>query len=549
MKKLSVALVILLICSILVIGCGSPEPTTTTPASTTAPTTTTAPAGTTGPAATTPGTEPTIPVAEGPQYGGVFRIIDPRAPSTTLGWFAEAGASGGIWSFPALEPLIRCTWQGEFSPFLATDWKVADDLKSITLTLREGVKFHDGSDFNAEVAKWNFDVMIEAKLGSYKEIDSVEALDDYTIRLNLNKYSNSILNTLGATYMLSKKAFDDHGKEWMRWNPVGTGPFKFVSFERDTSIKYTRFDGYWGVDDKGNKLPYLDGVEEYFISDPMTKSAAFEEGEADATGGDLTKMEYDLLQKNSAYYLESEYTGAVCLVPDSKNPDSPFANLKVREAIDYAIDREAIVDTRGFGFWKVTYQFANPDSASYAPGLEHRIYDPDKAKALLAEAGYPNGFQTKLIADNASTDKDAVVAIQGFLAEIGINAQIDYVDFATYSQYRTGGWNNAMLVGAVGFDANLNNSIERYWSQTAALFPSVAKSDEMQQMYLESRAAREYTPALMQKVLQHMHDNALVIPVYCITRGQVIQPYVHDTRMYDYQAWPGWDPARTWISK
>jgi peptide/nickel transport system substrate-binding protein len=558
MKKFLVPLVILIMLSFLLSACSNPAPTTTQattppvtapPAQTTQAVQTTPASKTTAPPATTAPKPTTAPAASPtPKYGGVFKFVDPRAPSTTLGWFAEAGAQGGMWSPPMLESFMECDINNKFSPMLATNWEVAPDLKSITLTLRKGVKFHDGSDFNAEVAKWNLDQLIAAKVSvNYNNIASVDIIDDYTIRLNLSKYQNSMLNTLAATMIISKAAFDSKGKEWLRWNPVGTGPFKFVSFERDVVIKYTKFDNYWRKDSQGNKLPYLDGIEMYFVADPVTMSAAYEAGEFYAMGGDLSSVHYDLQQKGNN--IVSCYAGAYVLTPDSKNADSPWSNLKVRQALDYAIDRDALVKARGFGFWTTIYQFANPGTPAYIADLQNRSYNPDKAKQLLAEAGYPNGFQTKIYADVASSDKDAVTAIQAYMGKVGIQAELNILDFASYGNYRTKGWNNAVLAGMVGFDANLNNSMDRYWVKSSAMFPSVDKTDELQNLHLASVAAKDFDPALEQKVIRYLYDNALCLPLWAGSRGDVIKPFVKDTGFYTLQTWTGWKPYQTWLDK
>jgi ABC-type transport system substrate-binding protein len=343
--------------------------------------------------------------------------------------------------------------------------------------------------------------------------------------------------------MVSKAAFDKVGIEGLRWNPVGTGPFKFDSYERDVVLKVSRFEDYW---QEGK--PYLDAIEAIFIIDPLTASASFEAGEADAVGGDVAKVLYDLQQKG--YEILKTYTGAITLIPDSKNPDSILADRKVRQAIDYAIDRDAIVKARGFGLWTTTYQFASPDASGYIKDLPARIYDPEKARQLLAEAGYPEGFDIKIIGDSSTTDKEATVAVQGFLSKVGINAQLDWVDFAGFVQYVMGGWENAFLSCANGFSAaNLNEGIDFVWSQSAAFFPSVLKTDELQRLIDESMSSRDYDPVLVQKVLRYIHDEAMFLPLYCISRGHAIQPYVHDSGFYTKLGWTQWTPADCWLSK
>jgi ABC-type transport system substrate-binding protein len=438
--------------------------------------------------------------------------------------------------------LLDCDVNGKFSPELATEWKLSDDLKSLTLKIRKGVKFHDGSMLTGKVVKWNFDIMLEAGLSTYEQLESVDLIDDYTVRFNFKTYENTFLNRLASALMVSKETFDKMGEEYLQWNPVGTGPFKFVSFARDVGVKYVKFDDYW---EKGK--PYIDSMEFQVITDPMTRSAAFQAGAMDADSCDFTKIEYDLVQMGNKY--ESCISGAVCMIGDSDNPDSPFSKLKVRQALDYAVNKEAIVKARGFGWYTPIDQYCPTAHPAYIDDIPGRKYNPEKARQLLAEAGYPNGFKTKLIVDSASTDKEAVTAVQGYLSKVGIQAQLDYIDIRTYLNFRSGGWKNALLTGAYGFDANLNSSFSRYFVRDSGWCPSMLKTDEFQKYFNDSLHSASFEPALAQKMIRYLYDNALVIPIYQITRGAVLKNYVHDGAFYSKQAWPGWEPENIWLDK
>jgi peptide/nickel transport system substrate-binding protein len=518
MKKVFAILAILIVFSLLLAGCGT--------------------------ATTTTSVKPTTSATLQPKSGGAFKFADARGPGTTLGYFFETGAQNGMWSAPVFETLITVDVNNNYSPKLATSWEVSDDLKTVTIHLRQGVKFHDGSDFNADVAKWNFEQLMAAKVSySIQGITSVDKIDDYTIRMNLSRYQNSFLGSIGTYSMTSKVAFDAKGKDGVRWNPVGTGPFKFDSFQRDVNIKFSKFDNYW---QKGK--PYLDSIEMDFISDITTMSNTFLAGDIQAFGGDLGSIQYDLLQKGG-YKVEKYFAGAYCLLPDSKNADSPWSNLKVRQALEYAIDRDSLVKTRGFGFWANINQFAVPNSPTYINDLATRSYDPAKAKQLLTEAGYPTGFKTKIYADVASTDRDAITAVQAYLKTVGIDAELNIIDNAGYVSYRSKGWNNALMAGMVGWGANITSSMDSYFSQTAAFFPSLIRSDEYQAMHIVSLTSKNYDPELAKKEVRYLSDNAIVAPLWAGSRGDVMQNYVMGTGMYKQSSWVWWDPANTWLNK
>ncbi|MFC1864024.1 ABC transporter substrate-binding protein, partial [Thermodesulfobacteriota bacterium] len=472
--------------------------------------------------------------------GGTLRIADVVGP-ISAGYPAHRRFRiGGHCLDIFMDTILKGDNRGNIYPNLATQWVLAPDMRSIALTLRKGVKFHDGSDWNATSAKWNIDILVDAKLGAYRSIKSVDIVDDYTIRINLKEYSNTLLYNLAGTRVVSKAAYDKNGKEWMNLNPVGTGPFKLVSFEPQVSIKGVRFDDYW---QEGK--PYLDAIEMSFITDTMTKSASLQAGEVDIIGGDLSRVEYELQQKG--FEIIKGYISIYCLMPDSKNTDSVFSDIRVREALDYAIDRDSLVKSLGFGFWSPTYQFALPGTTAYVEGLK-RPYNPAKAKQLLADAGYPNGFKSTIHVDTFVSNIDAVTAIQGYLSKVGINVNLTMQDMAGFGALAMKGWKDSLLGAARSTAANLNYSLTS-WTKDSAWHVSVDKTDEFYNLYKAAFTSKEYDVALTKKAVQYMFDNAMITPVYAVSRGIVLPSYVHDTGFYTRQTFWHWEPSNTWLSK
>ncbi len=507
--------------SMVLVACGEETTTTTTtPAATTSTPTSTPAATTTSPATTAPAATSQAP--DSAKYGGVLVRAMTSDTSRPIGFPAEADNAATTLTRPCLESLVSVTRDGEIVPELAVTWEVAADGKSITLGLRKGVKFHDGSDFNAEVCKWNLDMIIESKRTT--DWTSIDVIDDYTIRINVKQYKNTMLSNLalGYTQQISKASFDKNGQEWTRWNPVGTGPFIFASHEREVKLVYERNPNYW---DPGK--PYLDGVEIVVIPDNTVQKLAFQMGDIhrlQVSGLTIQELQQD------GYEMIAEPGGTFILIPDSKNPSSHWANINVRLAASYAIDRDLIAESLGFGHMQPAYQVYPSFKQTAIPNLDKHEYDPARAKALLKEAGYPSGFKTVMhcffiIPDTVRS------AVASMLQEVGINIEIDTPTGGKYTELRFNGWNDSVMFHAV---QNYSNFVgmEDYW--LGLQFPSV----QLPPGFREGLEAAGYTlepdPELIQAVIRVMHDNVMVIPVAEEVRVNFLGKGVHDPGTDDY---------------
>jgi len=392
-----------------------------------------------------------------------------------------------------------------------------------------------------EVVKWNLDWLIKNKIDSYVDATSVDVLGNNKIRINIGTWSNSLLTTMAYTRITSKAAYDAHGEDYVRWHPVGTGPFKLESLTPNVSLKAVRFDDYWQ-----KPKPYLDAVIIDSVFDPMTRASSFAAGEYDVTGGDLSKVEYDLKQKG--YNVSPVVLASNILVPDSKNANSPLSILKVRQAIDYAINRDEIVKTLGYGWWTTTYQFAVPGQSCYINDLQPRKYDLEKAKQLMQEAGKSSGFTIKMLGNSILSNKDVLVAIQGYLSKINITVDLNMVDNGTFWTLNMQGWEGFCTSGRmIGADMNMAN--DGAFLQTSPSNASMAKPDELQALLKAATASAQNDPILTKKVIQYVFDNAVIIPLYGQTRGEVIQPYVRDLGLHNQILAMFWAPENAWLDK
>ncbi len=505
-------------------------------------------AETTGPKTAATPKAPNTPAASlkiTPQRGGVLKLIEVVGHKAPFGWPVES-TSTLVDSKPVcIEALLRLYPGGKIGPWLATAWKVAPDKSSITFTLRKGVKFHDGSDFNAEAAKWNLEAVRGKKVGT-EDWTSIDILDNYTIRLGLTNYTNDLLSVFAGRdvvgTMVSPTAFNKNGIEWVRWHPVGTGPFEFVSFERDANTKYRRFDNYW---QKGK--PYLDGIEYIFIKDPMTQAAAIDAGEGHALQRETGKIVYDF-KDTGKFNIYTQDSGTTMLIPDSMNADSPLANKKVREAIEYAINKDAIAKAKGYGFWQPAYQIPCEGGIGYVKHFQGRRYNPAKARQLLKEAGYPNGFKTRII-PHFAIERDVAVSVQGYLAAVGIQAEIEFVDQQKFLTYRKKGWKNALLFQGFAVHSDYLKILEGYVASGDLDFPSLKEPENLPRLFKEARSTVNVELPRVQKILKTMYDDVTIIPVHTVGRASIQQKTVHDAGYLTLGIFSDWTPENTWLSK
>lgn len=558
MNKLFIPLAIFLIFTLIVVGCSS-SPTKTTPAATvpaaTTPADTTAPAGT--PVATTPvTTKPAVtsPLTTAPpaptdqKYGGTMRLIQPMAPGAPIGWVAETSGESLRTMQLSLEILLTGQLDGSLTPGLATSYEVNTDPDnpSLTLQLRKGVKFHDGSDFNAQVVKWNLEQTKAGPTmtGSTVYWKSFDVIDDYTIRINFTTWQNRIMTGFGmpSSYMVSRAAFEKNGIEWMRWNMVGTGPFIHKEFQRDVTTKTVRNPSYW---DTGK--PYLDGVQYLYVADEMTRVALFRSGGAEQL--DLAgngRIANDL--KAVGYRIESQLGGTNVLIPDSMNSDSPWSNAKVRQAAEYAIDKEALSRTFGFGYTQAAYQLPSPSTNVYDPDFAGRKYDIAKARQLLAEAGYPNGFKTRLISSGAGNTRDIMVAIQSYLDKVGIQAELEFPEPAKLVQYTMGTWKNALIYQYIFEWPNYNYGLNLWFGVPTAWFQSLKKPEGWKEAMAASLVTTEPDKGMMQKLVGMAFDDAMVIPLSYPAQLSAVTNNVRDTGIYSRIQNYFWNPQNAWLS-
>jgi peptide/nickel transport system substrate-binding protein len=502
----------------------APSPTAAKPPATTAvapPPTAAAPATTPlgpAPTAAAPTTSaPPSPSSSGQiQTGGTLTIIGTGLPSENLGYIATATPR---WNptlpWPCVERLIYWNNTGLFTGVLATDWKWSADAKSLTLTIKKGVKFHDGTALDAKGVKYLLDLVKDSNRTELKSVSNIEVVDDYTVKLNLKAFDSLLLSDLATTAgaMVSPTALQKFDMNYNVANPVGTGPFKFVSWQRDVSLKYTKNTDYWQPG-----KPYLDGITYIFTADNMTARAAFLAGNGQVIG--LGASDAADLAKKGTYNFVSAVGPLVALAPDGKNADSPFNKLEVRQAVSSAIDVGSIVKNIGYGYYIPTNQVATPAMWNYNKDVKGYPYDPKKAKDLLTKAGYPNGFKTTIYYETDFPDiVSACTAIQDSLRQIGIDATLQGNTMAKMTDIMTKGWNNGLVAtrATMGLNYSPINSVKRNFSAQGTNYVSAAHPEAFES--LVNQAIAEPDQAKLTKIMQDLNkvmidDYCTIIPLY-----------------------------------
>jgi peptide/nickel transport system substrate-binding protein len=389
-------------------------------AATTAP----APAATAAPAAPTQAakTGPT------PRRGGSIVMattadVDNLDPALTGGTIASQ-LKRMIYS-----SLVRQLPDKTLKPDLASSWQVSPDGQTWTFNLVKGVKFHDGTPFNAQAVKYHFDRLYSAErpqtFRNFEPyLDRVEVVDDNTVRM-ITKFPDAFFleRVAGARYA-SPDAHQKYGKDLAK-NPVGTGPFKFKEWIPDVRVVLLRNDDYFG------EKAYLDQITIRAVPEAGARTIGLESGDIQLADA-IASEHIERLKRNPNVNVSIRPTFNQLTV-GMQVTKKPFDELKVRQALNYAVDTQTIGKTIYDGLADVLPGPAPKAATGFSP-VEGYAYDPARAKQLLAEAGYPGGFSTTITSTKGRYVKDfeLVQALQQQFKAVGVDLKVDVVEWARY---------------------------------------------------------------------------------------------------------------------
>lgn len=443
--------------------------------------------------------------------------------------------------------IYRDPTSGEYKPMLATGWKQVDDT-TIDLELRKGVKFHNGDPFTADdvVFTLNYVVSPEAKVVTVQNVDwikSAEKTGDYSVRLYLKKPFPPALEYLSnAVPMFPKQYFEKVGLAEFSRKPVGTGPYKALSVVAGEGVSMAINKDYFADSPQGK--PHIAHLKFRVIPDAETHLAELMTGGVDWIWRVTSDQAIDLKGIPNLTVTSAETMRIGFLILDARgtsSENSPMKNLKVRQAINHAINREALATQLVGGEAKPLQvacyprQFGCDTSAATVYN-----FDPAKARALLAEAGYPNGFETEIF---AYRDRDYVEAIIGNLRAVGINAKLRYLKYAALRDQQRGGkvpmsfqaWGSFSILdtsasAGTWFKGNPDDNIKdpqvQNWLQSAdnALDPQVRKDN-------------------YRKALQRISEQAYWAPLfnysmnYAYTSELAFTPYPDELPRFVQSSW------------
>lgn len=364
------------------------------------------------------------------------------------------------------DTLVELDDNSEIIPRLATEWRNVDDM-TWEFKLREDVQFHDGTAFTAEAVKKTFDRVRDPDVASgkaylFEMIESVEVVDDYTVQFKtaypfsplLSHLSHSGGSIISPTLIEEDYAAMEQGEEpgsVINENPIGTGYFKFESWEPGVAVKLVKNDEYM------DGAPKVDSVTFKVVPESATRLAELETGNAHII---------DPLQPNEVAQIESgdyatvnkQLSRGLSFVGFNTEKE-PFTDVRVRRAISMMIDNEEIVEGIYDGFGMPAEGPLSPGTFAYDENLKGLGYNPEEAKKLLEEAGYADGFSTTLITNDNPQRVDIAVLLQQKLKELNIDVKVEQMEFGSYLETLTAGDQDMYQLGWTNSTGDADNGL------------------------------------------------------------------------------------------
>jgi peptide/nickel transport system substrate-binding protein len=415
--------------------------------------------------------------AQKPVSGGSLTIAQGVEPPGLDPTTATSAAIPRVVYSNVLEGLVKIDRNGKIVPALAKGYKISKDGKEYTFVLKKGVKFHDGKPFDAEDVKFTFDRLMDPKTATahpeyYKDIDSVQVVDSHTVKIKLKNVNSMFLFNLVRpdSIIVNKQAVDK-----IKSAPVGTGPFKFVEWVRGDRVTLAKFEGYHR---KG--IPYLGKVTFKFIGDPSAQIASLKAGDIDVIAYDVSPENALLLEKDPKFKVLNGYTTSK-VVLSTNNSRKPFTDVRVRRAMAHAIDRNALIKGAMSGYGVPIGTHMEPGNPYYIDLTSTYPYNPETAKQLLTEAGYPNGFEAVIkLPERYAYARRTGEIIADMLSQVGIKLKIEVIEWGQWIDrvFKNADYDLTVIGHSEPFDINIYANPKYYFRYDSPKFQETLKKAE-----------------------------------------------------------------------
>lgn len=512
-KKLALVIAPLLAVSMLV-GCGSKGASTSATASTEAEA-----------AAEDAGVAETLVFAQGAEPRG----LDPA--------FVDDGESSKV-IVNVYEGLLAYEKDStEVVPCLAESWEISEDGLSYTFKLRQGVKFHDGTDFNADAVKFNIDRQLpplrqeDMPYASFvfADVKDVVVVDEYTVTINLTKKNTAFLANLAmslAAPMVSPTALEANDGN-VNQNPVGTGPYKFVEWNPSEDIILTRNDEYWGDAAKTKNIVFK------FIPDNSARIVALKSGEVDMIDGiDSTGVEQIKADGNEVYNLSGMNINYLAY----NTTRAPFDDVKVRTALSKAVNVPELVSALYGEYAEVATTILPSFIPGYSADVKQAAYDPEAAKAELAAAGFTGPI--KMIVYNNprpynARNKALAESIQAYWGKVGVEVTIEDYDWTTYKDKVIAGDYDVCFYGWIGDNGDPDNFLNLLVDQNPSMNVAKLNDAKLQEMIAAGTATEKGVDRdiIYAQAEQYIADLAVWLP---ISHANNLSAYAPTVQNYSY---------------
>src|SRR5437016_768369 len=455
-------------------------------------------------------------------------------------WFDPGEVVGVITPFWVLyamhDALVKPMPGNLMTPSLAESWTVSADQRVYEFKLREGVKFHNGDAFTAEDVKFSFQRTKGTKILKEK-VREITVVDPVRVRFQLHEPFPDFMTfygtlTTGAGWIVPKKYIEKVGDEGFRKHPIGLGPYKFVSYTPGIELIVEAYEGYW------RKMPHVKRIVFRTVPDPATRLAMLKKGEVDVAydlEGDLGE-ELKRDPKLRVAFSGGIGVDALNFLEGQWDPKSPWHDQRVRLAASYAIDRQAISDAETLGA-SIPTGSLSPREFEFALPIEPHPYDPVKAKQLLAEAGYPNGFDGGdfFPAPPFFARGEMVV---NYLTAVGIKVRLRTMERAAQQAAYTAKQLRGLCLCGTARYGNAATRLEELAVSTGVFayggYPDIDELFKQQEVETD-RSKRE---ALVHKMQQLVHQRRMFVPIFLFVWPSGIGPRVEESGLWLIKPYP-----------